>query len=77
VVMASAILGLDAAGLARGSWAFGLSLLGLNIVLLGILLFLIDRGRLISPAYSRLDKRNVDKLRAVAARSPLATGGRN
>jgi hypothetical protein len=28
----------------------------------------IDRGRLISPAYSRLDKRNLEKLRAVATR---------
>ncbi|HUX34595.1 MAG TPA: NADH-quinone oxidoreductase subunit NuoH [Gemmatimonadaceae bacterium] len=77
VVMASAILGLDAAGVARGSWMFGLSLLALNVVLVVILFFLIDRGRLISPAYSRLDKRNVDKLRAVSARSPLSAEGRN
>ena len=77
VVMASAILGLDAAGVARGSWAFGLSLLALNVVLVGILFLVIDRGRLISPAYSRLDKRNVDKLRAVSARSTLMAEGRN
>ncbi len=77
VVMASAILGLDAAGLARGSWGFGLSLLAINVVLVGILLFLIDRGRIISPASSRLDKRNVDKLRAIAARSALMPEGRN
>ncbi|MGH7669393.1 MAG: complex I subunit 1/NuoH family protein, partial [Gemmatimonadaceae bacterium] len=77
VVMAAAILGLDAGGVARGSWTFGLSLLALNVVLVGILVFLIDRGRLISPAYSRLDKRNVDKLRAVSARSALTTEGRN
>ncbi len=76
VVMASAILGLDAAGVARGSWRLGLSLLALNVVLVVILFFLIDRGRLISPAYSRLDKRNVDKLQAIAARSPLTTEGR-
>ncbi len=77
VVMASAILGLDAAGVAQGSWTFGLALLGLNIVLVVILFFFIDRGRIISPAYSRLDKRNVDKLRAYAARSKLMTEGRN
>ncbi|HUX32851.1 MAG TPA: NADH-quinone oxidoreductase subunit NuoH [Gemmatimonadaceae bacterium] len=77
VVMASAILGLDAAGVARGSWMFGLSLLALNVVLVVILFFLIDRGRLISPAFSRLDKRNVDKLRAVSARSSLSPEGRN
>jgi NADH-quinone oxidoreductase subunit H len=77
VVMASAILGLDAAGLARGSWGFGLSLLAINVVLVAILFFVIDRGRIISPAYSRLDKRNVDKLRAIAARSKLMPEGRN
>lgn len=77
VVMASAILGLDAAGFARGSWAFGLSLLALNVVLVGILFFVVDRGRIISPAYSRLDKRNVDKLRAIAAQSKLMPEGRN
>jgi NADH-quinone oxidoreductase subunit H len=71
MVIGGAILGLDAAGLARGSWAFGLSLLALNLVLVVLLLFVLDRGRLISPAYSRLDKRNIDKLRAVASRSPL------
>lgn len=77
VVIASAILGLDAAGVARGSWAFGGALLGLNVVIVAVLLFLIDRGRLISPAYSRLDQRNVEKLRALAARSALMTEGRN
>ncbi len=77
VVMASAILGLDAAGVARGSWAFGLSLLALNVVLVVILFFFIDRGRLISPAYSRLDKRNLDTLRAAAAGSSLMTEGRD
>ncbi|OYV73946.1 MAG: NADH-quinone oxidoreductase subunit H [Gemmatimonadetes bacterium 21-71-4] len=77
VVIASAILGLDAAGVARGSWAFGGALLGLNVVIVGILFFLVDRGRLISPASSRLDQRNVDKLRALAARSALMTEGRD
>ena len=39
------------------------SMLGLNVVARGDPLRLLDRGRLISPAYSRLDKRNIDKLR--------------
>ncbi|HET7632054.1 MAG TPA: NADH-quinone oxidoreductase subunit NuoH [Gemmatimonadaceae bacterium] len=76
VVVAAAVLGLDAAGLARGSWAFGLSLLALNVVLVGLLLFVIDRGRLISPASSRLDKRNMDKLQARAG-SHMIVEGRN
>ena len=47
-------------------------MLVLNIVLVVILFGVIDRGRLISPAYSRLDKRNIDKLRArgTTARAP-------
>jgi hypothetical protein len=32
-----------------------------------ILFFVVDRGRLVSPAYSRLDKRNLSKLRRAAA----------
>jgi len=30
----------------------------------------VDRGRLISPAYSRLDKRNLDKLRRARYERP-------
>jgi hypothetical protein len=38
-------------------------MLGLNIVLMTVIVGIVDRGRLISPAYSRLDKRNLAKLR--------------
>ena len=42
-------------------------------------LFVLDRGRLISPAYSRLDRRNLDKLRDVrytrARFEPVPTEG--
>jgi hypothetical protein len=31
-----------------------------------VLFFVIDRGRIVSPAYSRLDRRNLDKLRRAA-----------
>ncbi|HVZ78214.1 MAG TPA: NADH-quinone oxidoreductase subunit NuoH [Gemmatimonadaceae bacterium] len=77
VAIAAAILGLDAAHVARGSWAFGLSLLALNVVILAVLFFLVDRGRLVSPAYSRLDKRNLEKLRAQTARAALRAEARN
>jgi len=63
VVVAAATLGLDAAGFHPSSWQFAVAMLVLNIVLLGLLFGMIDRGRLISPAYSRLDKRNLDKVR--------------
>jgi NADH-quinone oxidoreductase subunit H len=65
VVMASAILGLEVAGIRQGSIGFSLALLGLNIVLCVVLFGWLDRGRIISPAYSRLDKRNLEKLRKV------------
>ena len=66
VIVASAILGLDMAGVARGSWAFRLSMLGINVVLFVILFMILDRGRLVSPAASRLDRARLQHLRAQA-----------
>jgi NADH-quinone oxidoreductase subunit H len=63
VIMAGATYGLDAAGVHPADWKFAVVMLVVNIVLMGIILGVVDRGRLISPAYSRLDKRNMDKLR--------------
>jgi NADH-quinone oxidoreductase subunit H len=63
VIIASGTLGLEFAGFHPDSWQFAVAMLVLNVVLTAILFGLIDRGRLISPAYSRLDKRNLDKLR--------------
>ena len=63
VIVAGATVGLEYAGLHPANWSFALIMLGINIVLLVILFGLIDRGRLISPAYSRLDKRNLETLR--------------
>jgi NADH-quinone oxidoreductase subunit H len=63
VVVASATLGLEFAGIHPDSWRFAVAMLVINVLLTGLLFGLIDRGRLISPAYSRLDKRNLDKLR--------------
>jgi NADH-quinone oxidoreductase subunit H len=67
VVIAAAILVLQVVGLAPGSWPFTLSLLGLNIVLVVLVFGFLDRGRLISPAYSRLDPRTIEKLRRAAS----------
>ena len=66
VAMASAIVGLDYAGFRRNSWQFGGSLLLMNVIFVFLLFFLLDRGRIVSPAYSRLDRRNLDKLRRAA-----------
>ncbi|HKH93203.1 MAG TPA: NADH-quinone oxidoreductase subunit NuoH [Gemmatimonadaceae bacterium] len=66
VAIATTIVTLDALGFARGSVPFHAGLILLNIAAVVILFVLLDRGRVISPAYSRLDKREVDRLRAVS-----------
>src|SRR4051794_5953373 len=67
IVLASAILGMQAGGIQQGSWAFTGIMLAINVVLLVLLFGLLDRGRIISPAYSRLDRRNLEKLRKITA----------
>ena len=67
VASATTIVALDALGFPRGSFPFHLGLVLLNIVCVVVLFVIIDRGRLISPAYSRLNARDLDKLRAARA----------
>ncbi len=62
VVIAGGTLILEAAGIHPASWQFSVIMLVVNLVLVGLVFGVIDRGRLISPAYSRLDKRNLEKL---------------
>ena len=63
VLIASLSVGLDFAGIGRGP-LFGLILFGVNLVLVVGLAVLVDKGRLLSPASSRLDKRRVAALQA-------------
>lgn len=74
VVVASATLGLDALGVARGSWGYTLALLGMNVVLLALVFVGLDRGRLISPASARAQDAQVRRLRAVARARLTARG---
>jgi hypothetical protein len=66
-------------GIYPDSWKFSLAMLALNVVLMTIIVGIVDRGRLISPAYSRLDRRNLAKLRNVryerARLEPATTEG--
>jgi NADH-quinone oxidoreductase subunit H len=73
VAIATTIVTLDALGFARGSVPFHLGLVLLNVVAVVVLFMILDRGRLISPAYSRLNQRDIAKLRAVSQppRTPL------
>lgn len=78
VVVAAALLGLEAAGVHPGSWPFLGAMVVINVVLVILLFWFFDRGRIISPAYSRLDRRNLEKLRRAAidrARFVPATEG--
>jgi NADH-quinone oxidoreductase subunit H len=74
-IIAGAILALDRAGVARGP-VFGAILFGLNVVLVIALFFVFDRGRIVSPAYSRLDRAAVTRLRAMSVAGPVAAGAK-
>jgi len=54
-IVATAVLVLDRAGVARGP-TYGAILFGMNVVLAVLLFVVLDRGRIVSPAYSRLDR---------------------
>ena len=73
VAVATTVVTLDALGFARGSVPFHTGLILLNLAAVVILFNIVDRGRIISPAYSRLNRRDLDKLRAISAphRAPL------
>ena len=73
VAIATTIVTLDSLGFARGSVPFHAGLILLNLAAVVILFVLLDRGRVISPAYSRLNQREVARLRAVSTppRAPL------
>jgi NADH-quinone oxidoreductase subunit H len=70
VIVAGFALGMQYSGIYPDSWKFAVVMLVVNIVLLAVIFGVIDRGRLISPAYSRLDKRNLDKLRRARYERP-------
>ena len=63
IIIAAVTLGLDMAGLRR-STLYGLILFAVNIVLVVIVFVLLDRGRIISPASTRLRDEGIARLRA-------------
>ncbi len=74
VVMAAAVLSLDAAGISPvARWAgvvpiYWAILGALNIVLAVLVFFILDRGRIVSPAYGRLDADEIARLQAMSER---------
>ena len=76
VVIAAALLGLDAAGIRQGEIWHGLALFALNLVLLVLVFGVFDRGRLISPSGGRVSDAELARLRGVARRgTPAETMG--
>jgi len=74
VIIAAAVLALDSAGIKEG--AMYASILGaINMALVVILFAILDRGRIVSPAYGRARADQLERLRRISDRSPLATGG--
>ena len=72
VIIASVLLVLDRAGVPRGGWVFPLVLFALNLVLVVLLFFILDRGRIISPASRRMRESELARLQAMSGRSALA-----
>lgn len=69
VIIASVMLGLDAAGVERGL-VYGLVFLGVNVVILGLLFLVLDRGRLLSPAYGRASTEELRRMRGIVTSRP-------
>jgi NADH-quinone oxidoreductase subunit H len=74
VLIAAVMLGLSAAGIKPG--LMYASILGsLNIALVIILFAILDRGRIISPAYGRMTPKEVERLRRIDRRRVVVAGG--
>ena len=71
VIMAGAILGLDYWWGRRDFW-YAAMLFGLNVVICVLVFWVLDRGRIISPASGRMGAEALELLRGRARRSPLA-----
>jgi NADH-quinone oxidoreductase subunit H len=64
VLIAAVMLALSAAG-KRPGLMYAAILGSINVALVIILFVIMDRGRLISPAYGRMDQKEIDRLRRI------------
>jgi NADH-quinone oxidoreductase subunit H len=69
VIIAGVILALDAARVPRG-WIFGASMFGVNLVIMLVVALALDRGRVISPATTRVETGELERLRVRPVRRP-------
>jgi NADH-quinone oxidoreductase subunit H len=71
VLIATVMLGLSAAGIDQG-FLYATILGSVNVVVIMLLFAILDRGRIISPAYGRMSARDVERLRQVTRRAAMA-----
>ena len=71
VLIAAVMLGLSAAGIDQG-FMYATILGCVNVVVIMLLFVILDRGRIISPAYGRMSARDVERLRQVTRRAAMA-----
>lgn len=71
VLIAAVMLGLSAAGIQPGLM-YATILGAINIALMIMLFVILDRGRIISPAYGRMHPREIERMRQVTKRAQLA-----
>jgi len=72
VLIAVVMLGLSAAGIEPGLM-YAAILGSLNIVLVIVLFVILDRGRIISPAYGRMHPREIERMRQLDRRRLITT----
>jgi NADH-quinone oxidoreductase subunit H len=73
VIVAAMMLSLQMAGIDPGL-VYGLIFFAVNVVLLVVLFVVLDRGRIVSPAYGRISARELAHLRGItSAREHLST----
>lgn len=71
VLIAAVMLGLSANGIQPGLM-YATILGAINIALMIMLFAILDRGRIISPAYGRMHPREIERMRQVTKRAQLA-----
>jgi NADH-quinone oxidoreductase subunit H len=71
VLIAAVMLGLSAAGIEQGLM-YAAILGSVNIVLIILLFAILDRGRIISPAYGRMHPQEIERLRRLDTRRAIA-----
>src|SRR5690349_5777812 len=76
VLIAAIMLGLSAAGIGQGMMQAAL-LASFNIAFIIVLFAILDRGRIISPAYGRMSARELQRLRAIDRRREMVAAARS